>query len=155
MALSIDPCHDVEKFEESVIAGLNAKKTVYLAIALACGGTVALILILVAKLPMLLGVYGAAPVSFVIMILGLYEKDGMNMFQLMKNRKSKNQNKPISYSSTESKTNYEKHGKVEVVQDKATADAEFEKLKKLLIGAAIGIVLLVVLIVVIVVVVLS
>lgn len=154
MALSIDSCHDVEKFEESVIAGLNAKKTGYLAIALACGGTVALILILIVKIPMLLGVYGAAPLSFAIMAMGLYEKDGMNMFQLMKNRRSKNQNKPIGYVSTETKMEYEKHGKVEVVQDKETADAEFEKLKKLFIGIGIGAVLLVVLIVVIVVVVL-
>jgi len=150
MALSIEPCHDVEKFQEAVFAGLNAKKTIYLIIALLCGGMVALILMLIINLHPLLSVYAAAPVSFTVMAMGIYEKDGMNLFQLIKNRRSKNQNKPIGYVSTETKLEYEKHGKEAVVQDKEAADAEFEKLKKLFIGFGVGAVLLVILIIVIV-----
>lgn len=152
MALSIDPCHDVEKFQESVIAGLNAKKTIYLVIALLCGGTIALVFMLLVNMHPLISVYAAAPASFFVLAMGLYEKDGMNMFQLIKKGRSKNQNKPIGYVSTETKTEYEKHGKVVAVQDKETADAEFERLKKMMIYGGVGAVLVIVIVIVLLVV---
>ena len=38
MALSIDTCNDIEKYEESVVAGLNARKSIYAVVGVLLGG---------------------------------------------------------------------------------------------------------------------
>ena len=150
MALSIDTCHDIEKYEESVMAGLNAKKTIYTILALVCGGAVSLILFYLLHWHMIFCVYGATPITGIVIMLGFYEKDGMNFIGMMKNRFQKNQNKPICYISTETKLEYEKHDKevIKVAQTKEEADKEFEKVKKIVILGMIGAIVVVILIIV-------
>lgn len=148
MALSIDTCHDIEKYEESVVAGLNAKKTAYSAVAIFCGGLFGLLVYYLWHIPMTLCVYAATPITGLIIVIGFYEKDGMSFWKIMQNKLNNNQNKPICYGSTETKTEYEKHNKDAAVQTKEDADAEFEKIKKMVIGGCIGAAVLVVLIIV-------
>lgn len=136
MALSIDTCNDIEKYEESVVAGLNAQKSICAVIAVACGGVFGLLLGFIAHLPMMVCVYGATPITCVIIVVGFYEKDGMNFIQAAKNKRRKNQNKPICYISTETKAEYEKHSKEVTVQTTEAKDAEFERIKKMVIIGA-------------------
>ena len=138
MALSIDTCNDIEKYEEAVFAGLNAKKTVSAGIALIFGGFVGFMLITLAHWPPILAVYGATPVTCIGIVMGFYEKDGMTLFQMIRNKMRRNQNKPICYRSTENKEEYEKHEKDTSVKTKEEADAEFERIKKLVIYGVIG-----------------
>lgn len=150
MALSIDTCHDIEKYEESVVAGLNAKKTIYVIIALACGGVISLLLAYLAHWHMIFCVYGATPITGIIIMLGFYEKDGMDFIGLIKNKLQRNQNKPICYMSTETKSEYEKHNKndADFIQTKEEADKEFERIKKIVILGIIGAIVFVILIIV-------
>ena len=150
MALSIDTCNDIEKYEESVVAGLNAKKTICVAIALVCGGITSLMLYYLLHWQMIFCVYGATPITGVVIMFGFYEKDGMDFIGMLKNRLQKNQNKPICYISTETKSEYERHNKdiVKVAQTKEDADKEFEKIKKIAIIGTIGAISVVILIIV-------
>jgi hypothetical protein len=152
MALSVDTCNDIEKYEESVVAGLNAKKTAYTAVAILVGGVFGLLVYYFFHLPMILCVYAATPATGIVIMLGFYERDGMTLLQLMKNKKRKNQNKPICFVSTETKAEYEKRQKDIAVQTAEDADAEFEKIKKMVIYGAIGAVGLIVLVIVLLVV---
>lgn len=155
MALSIDTCNDIEKYEEAVIAGMNAKKSIMAIIAVACGGIVTLMLSLLLHLELILCIYAATPVTGLIIVLGFDEKDGMSLFQRMKNKSRKNQDKPICYMSTETKAEYEKHGKAETAaKTKEEVDAEFEKIKKMAVFGGIGAAALVILIIVLLVVIL-
>ena len=150
MALSIDTCNDIEKYEEAVVAGLNAKKTICVTIALICGGISSLILYYLLHWQMIFCVYGATPITCVVIMFGFYEKDGMNFIGMLKNRLQKNQNKPICYISTETQLEYERHNKdiVKVSQTKEDADKEFEKMKKLAIIGIMGAISVVILIIV-------
>lgn len=136
MSMLIDSCNDIQKYEESVVAGLNWKKTVYAGIAVVVGGVLALLLVVFFHIPIIFGVYGATPLSGLIIVIGFYEKDGMTFMQIMKKKLCRSQSGPVLYSSTETAFEYEIKAKqtVTVVED---PDEEFERVKRMILRGAI------------------
>lgn len=151
MGLSVDMCHDVEKYEESIAMGLNAKKFLYFAVAAVAGGLSVLLFYKVFKWHIMASVYGMMPISGVIVMTGFYTSNGMTFGQILKRRFKKTNSKPLVYKSTECRKLYEKLNEIETVSIGKTADAQSE-INKMLRALKIGAVLFVALIVIIIVV---
>ena len=99
MGLTVDICNDVEQYEESVVAGFNLKKTLYIGAAVLVGAACIAFFYFVLHINILLSVYLMMPFVAPIVIKGFY-RDGKGSFlkDILGMRKK---SKPLVYHSTE------------------------------------------------------
>ena len=101
MSVSIEVCKDVEQFQESVVAGMDAKHTLFAAAGIAIGsitgGISHLLLHLNRLVTMYLVMFTAIPVIFI----GFLDKDGMNILERIKKGRAVRRMGTLYYVSTE------------------------------------------------------
>ncbi len=154
MGLTIDMCHDVEKYEEGVVMGLNAKKSLCVIIAVFTGAGVAALFYKVLGWSLVASVYAMIPFCGVIILSGFYTSNGLTFLQLIRRKLQRVNEKPLFYKSTECRAVYEAAAPETAVAAAAPEDKRSEidrmmkKLKLCLAAAGIMVVLGIVLIVI-------
>lgn len=99
MGLTIDICNDVEQYEESVVAGFNLKKTLYIGAAVVVGAAGMALFYFVFHINILISVYMIMPLVAPIIIKGFYREGKGSLLKdlLSMGKKSK----PLVFRSTE------------------------------------------------------
>ncbi len=96
--LSINMNQDVEQYQEPVVAGFNARQTIYGLLALAAGSALVCILYFVCKVPLIGGIYAAMPLCAVIMLPALGKQYGLTVTERI--RGSNRRGRVLLYGST-------------------------------------------------------
>lgn len=100
--MRIELSKEVEKYNETVFAGLNLNQTIFSLLALAAGTACYLIFNMLLKLPSMVCVYLVLPVVTPIGLCGFYQKNNMYLLQLIKHKAAlKKMPKILLYKSTE------------------------------------------------------
>lgn len=157
MGMTIEMCNDIENYEENVIAGFNARKTIYLILAVLVGAGAMAFFYFVCKMNLNLAVYPMAIVVAPIILIGFYTKDGMTFGQYLKKSFSKQAFKPIPYQSTENQRRYQNaalKGYAVKEQSEENKQQEFnrtmKKMKRMVFLALSGFTMLIILIIVLI-----
>lgn len=154
MGLTIDMCRDVEKYEEGVVMGLNAKKSICVIIAALTGAGIVALFHKVFGWSLVVSVYAMVPFCGVIILSGFYTSNGLTFWQMIRRKLKRANEKPLFYKSTECRSVYE--AAVPETADAAAApedkrseiDRMMKKLKLCLAAAGVIVVLGIVLIVI-------
>lgn len=136
---TVDVTHDVEAYQETVVAGLNKDQTKVALIFVVIFMAVGCFLYFILKLPVIIAVYGSMVISMPLGFQGFSKKNNMSFFQKIRKRFDKTFDKPITYSSNRILCN------ITVVKDEGDDKTEFEVATKRV--KLIGIGMLVVLVV--------
>lgn len=99
MGLVIDICNDVEQYEESVVAGFNLKKTLYIGAAVLSGAVCMAIFIFVFHINIVISAYLMMPFVAPIILKGFYREGKGSFIKDLLNMRRKS--KPLVYCSTE------------------------------------------------------
>lgn len=154
MGLTIDMCRDVENYEEGVVMGLNAKKSICVIIAAFTGAGIVALFYKVFKWSLLVSVYAMIPFCGVIILSGFYTSNGLTFWQMIRRKLKKVNEKPLFYKSTECRSVYESAAfepadSIVTAEDKRSEiDRMMKKLKLCLAAAGVIIVLGIALIVI-------
>lgn len=153
MGMTIDMCHDIEKYKEDVLMGFDWKKSLYFIAAVLVGAGTIFFFYKVLGWNILVSVYAMMPFAGIIVFLGFYTKNGLTFGQIIRRKVKRANVKPLEYRSTECRACYEAINladpafKVQTEEDKQ--DEINRMLKKLKIGLIAGGVVFVLLIVLI------
>lgn len=157
MGLTIDMCNDIEKYEESVLIGMNAKKTLYFIAAAVVGIGAMFLFYKVFHWNLIISAYAMMPFSGIIILSGFSSQNGLTLGQTVLRRLKKTNYKPLTYCSTENRKNYEaaleivaKNDYTELSEDdkKSEIAKTMKKLKLTAICLAFAFIVVVILIVV-------
>ena len=107
--LSVNMNQDVEKYQESVAAGLNAQQTIAALLALAAGTCVICILYFCFGLPLVIDIYVAIPVCVPIILPALGRQYGLSVTERIKQSNKKKQ--VLLFYSMREHTNMKKTGR--------------------------------------------
>ena len=99
MGLTIDICNNVEQYEESVVAGFNLKKTLYIGASVLVGAACIAVFYFVFHINILISVYMMMPFVAPIVIKGFYRDGKGSLLKELLNLRSKS--KPLVFRSTE------------------------------------------------------
>lgn len=100
--LSITINYDVEQYQESVLAGLNARQTLAAVLALMTGTGLVCLLSFRFGLPVDMSIYISMPFCIPIILPALGRKNGLTIWQRFA-RGSFHRRKKLLYGSTESR----------------------------------------------------
>lgn len=150
MGLTIDMCRDVEKYEEGVVMGLNAKKSICVIIAALTGAGIVALFHKVFGWSLVVSVYAMVPFCGVIILSGFYTSNGLTFWQMIRRKLKRANEKPLFYKSTECRAVYEAAApETAAPEDKRSEiDRMMKKLKLCLAAAGVIVVLGIVLIVI-------
>lgn len=129
--LSVNMNQDVEKYQESVAAGLNAKQTIAALLALIVGTCIICILYFAFELPLVIDIYIAIPVCIPIILPALGRQYGLSVMERI--RQSNKRKRVILFCAAYEKaimkkTNQKKSGKKkEITYDKKQSKKEKNK----------------------------
>lgn len=107
MGLTIDMCRDIEKYEEGVVMGLNAKKSICVIIAAFVGAGMVALFYKVLGWNLIVSVYAMIPFCGVVILSGFYTSNGLTFGQMIRRKLKRANEKPLLYKSTECRLIYE------------------------------------------------
>lgn len=142
MGITIDMCHNIEKYKEEVVMGFDWKKSLYLIGAVLVGAGATFLFYKVFGWNILASVYAMMPFAGIIVFFGFYTKNGLTFGQIIRRKIKKANRSPLVYRSTECRAVYESINLKSAVADMQSEDdkqAEINRmLKKLKIGLAVA-----------------
>lgn len=84
MSVSLSICKDIEDYNESVLAGMNAAQTTFFLAGFIVGGGAGLASYLIFHIPVIACGYISAFIAAPVILMGFTQKNGMNIFQRLK-----------------------------------------------------------------------
>lgn len=82
--LSVDVNQNIEKYQESVVAGMNFRETITAIIAVFVGTSIILLCVFLFKIPLIFSVYLSFPFMVPVVLTGFGKKNGMSYFYRFK-----------------------------------------------------------------------
>lgn len=105
--ISVKTNNDIEKYQEEVVGGLNAKQMLFAIVAVLVGAGLVLFFHLAIGINLVVSVYLAAPPIMVVTLTGFGKKNGMSYWKRLKREREFKKKGPLLYQSTENLQNYE------------------------------------------------
>ena len=84
MSVSIEVCKDVEQFQESVVAGMDARHTVFALAGIAAGSVAGLVSHLLFHMNYIVTMYVVMFAAVPVIFIGFLDKDGMGIVERIK-----------------------------------------------------------------------
>lgn len=138
MSVSIEVCKDVEQFQESVVAGMDARHTVFALAGIALGSITGAISHLLLHLNHMITMYLVMFAAIPIIMIGFLDKDGMGIWERIQKGRALKKSGTIYYISTESPASFAAlQTPKEETSNPIEAPGEQENMKKQLTRLAI------------------
>lgn len=155
MSVSVEVCKDIEQFQETVVAGMDAKHTVFAIAGIAVGSITGGICHLVFHLSNAVTMYAVMFAAIPVIFIGFLDKDGMGIIERLKRSRALKNSHVLYNISTESPEYFQKLMEKERLKEKArgagssksTAD-EMKKQMQMVLLAGSGSVLLIIAVIV-------
>lgn len=117
--LSVNMNQDVEKYQESVAAGLNAKQTIAVILALIVGTAVICLLYYGFGIPLVIDIYITIPVCIPIILPALGRQYGLSVTERI--RQSNKKKRVVLFCAAKERTNFKKNKQKKSVKKKEKA----------------------------------
>ena len=148
MSVSIEVCKDVEQFQESVAAGMDARHTVFALAGIAAGSVAGFVSHLLFHMNYIITMYVVMFAAVPVIFIGFLDKDGMGILERIKKSRALKKGGTLYDLSTESPEYFAKllKRKPTAVTAAAEETVQMEDMKrKLILLSVFGAVLVVVL----------